>query len=132
VVEDLTAAGAIPVYLTLGLILPEGFSVEDLTRVLAAARGAAEPAGVRVVTRAATVVPYGTADGCALEVTGIGLRRPPDDLVGAGFGAAPMHAGDLLLVPGPLGDPIVDGTLRAVLGSTLPADAHHTEGTDHG
>ena len=52
-VNDLSVAGATPLYLSAGFILEEGFPVADLTRVATSMRDAAAAAGVHVVTGAA-------------------------------------------------------------------------------
>src|SRR5712692_1656885 len=72
-VNDLSVAGARPLYLSAGFILEEGFPVADLSRVVESMRDAAAAAGVHVVTGDTKVVQKGKADGCYINTAGIGL-----------------------------------------------------------
>ena len=98
-VNDLAMAGAVPLALSLAMVLEEGLPVVDLERVLDSVRAAAEEAGVPVVAGDTKVVPRGAADGMYLVTAGIGRiprgRRVGEDLV---------RAGDRILVSGPIAD----------------------------
>src|SRR5258705_6114384 len=59
-VNDLAMSGARPLYLSAGFILEEGFSIEDLKRILESMRDAAGEAGVAVVTGDTKVVQDGS------------------------------------------------------------------------
>jgi hydrogenase expression/formation protein HypE len=98
-VNDLAVAGAVPLYLTAGFILEEGFGVADLTKITASMRDAAAAAGVRVVTGDTKVVERGKADGCYINTAGVGLLDPAVSL-----GVAQARPGDAVLVSGPIGD----------------------------
>jgi hydrogenase expression/formation protein HypE len=98
-VNDLAVAGATPLYLTAGFILEEGFPVADLTRVTSSMRGAADAAGVRVVTGDTKVVQRGKADGCYINTAGVGVLQP-----GLSLGVAQARPGDAIIVSGPIGD----------------------------
>jgi hydrogenase expression/formation protein HypE len=98
-VNDLSVAGARPLYLTAGFILEEGFPVADLLRVTASMRAAAEAAGVRVVTGDTKVVQRGKADGCYINTAGVGLLTRD-----APLGVARARPGDAIIVSGPVGD----------------------------
>lgn len=98
-VNDLAVAGARPLYLTLGVILEEGFPFADLQRVAASIAEAAGRADVRVVAGDTKVVERGKGDGIFLNTAGVGVLRtgyPRTDR-----GPAP---GDAILVSGPMGD----------------------------
>lgn len=97
-VNDLAVCGAIPQYLSLGLILEEGFLVEDLERVLASIRDTATEAGVQIVTGDTKVVARGQADKIYINTSGVGFK--PDDV---NLGAEYIRAGDRLIVSGPIG-----------------------------
>lgn len=71
-VNDIVMSGARPLYLTLGLILEEGFPLIDLKRILESIAKAANDAGVLVVTGDTKVVEPGQADGLYINTTGIG------------------------------------------------------------
>ena len=98
-VNDLSVAGAVPLYLTAGFILEEGFEVDDLRRIVTAMHDAAAVAGVQVVTGDTKVVEKGKADGCYINTAGIGLAEHDRTL-----GVAQARPGDAVLVSGPIGD----------------------------
>jgi len=98
-VNDLSVAGATPLYLSAGFILEEGFPVADLNRVTESMRAAAAAAGVHVVTGDTKVVQKGKADGCYINTAGIGLIERDGSL-----GVSRAQPGDAILVSGPIGD----------------------------
>ena len=99
-VNDLSVSGAIPLYLSAGFILEEGFAVADLIRITGDMRDAAAAAGVQVVTGDTKVVQRGKADGCYINTAGVGLIRQQ----GAELGVAGARPGDAIIVSGPIGD----------------------------
>jgi hydrogenase expression/formation protein HypE len=98
-VNDLSMTGAVPLYLTAGFILEEGFAVKDLSRIVASMAAAAKQAGVQIVTGDTKVVEKGKADGCYINTSGVGLI-PAD----ANLGVANARPGDSIIVTGPIGD----------------------------
>jgi hydrogenase expression/formation protein HypE len=98
-VNDLSTAGAVPLYLSAGFILEEGFPVADLITITASMQAAAERAGVQVVTGDTKVVQKGKADGCYINTAGVGVIE--HDL---SLGVASARPGDAILVSGPIGD----------------------------
>ncbi len=98
-VNDLSVSGAIPLYLSAGFILEEGFPVADLVRIVTSMREAADAAGVQVVTGDTKVVEKGKADGCYINTAGVGAISPGLDL-----GVANARPGDAIIVSGPIGD----------------------------
>jgi len=98
-VNDLAMCGAVPRYLSLGLILEEGLPLADLKRILASMRAAMDQAGVQVITGDTKVVPRGAADKIFINTAGIGVV-PPGVVIG-GDGARP---GDRLLLSGTMAD----------------------------
>ena len=72
-VNDLAMCGATPLYLSVGLIVEEGFSIADLIKILEGMRAAAKTAGITVVTGDTKVVPRGAADKIFINTSGIGL-----------------------------------------------------------
>jgi hydrogenase expression/formation protein HypE len=98
-VNDLSVAGAVPLYLSAGFILEEGFPVADLGRIVESMREAADAAGVQVVTGDTKVVEKGKADGCYINTAGVGAIRHDLDL-----GVANARPGDAIIVSGPIGD----------------------------
>jgi len=97
-VNDLAAAGARPLALSLSLILEEGLALETLRRVLASVEAAARTSGVRVVTGDTKVVDRGKGDGLYVSMAGIGVVAP-----GADVGPWRIRPGDALIVTGDVG-----------------------------
>lgn len=97
-VNDLAVSGATPRWMTLSLILEEGFPVAVLEQLLDSAAKAASQCGVRIVTGDTKVVPKGAVDGVFMNTTGVGefRRRAP-------AGPATLKPGDRILVSGPIG-----------------------------
>ncbi len=60
-VNDLSMVGAKPLYITSGLILEEGFPLEDLKKILTSMSEAAQKAGVKIVAGDTKVVNKGKA-----------------------------------------------------------------------
>ena len=98
-VNDLAMMGARPLWLSVGLILEEGFSKKELGEILASMRVAADRAGVQIVTGDTKVVPRGKADRIFINTSGIGIVE--HDLVITGANA---RCGDSIIVSGTIGD----------------------------
>ena len=62
-INDLAMVGASPLYLSVGIILEEGFPIANLRRIVASMAQAAADAGVAIVTGDTKVVQRGKADG---------------------------------------------------------------------
>jgi hydrogenase expression/formation protein HypE len=98
-VNDLAVAGAEPQALALSVVIEEGFEVALLRRIAASVAGAADRAGVRVVTGDTKVVERGHADGLYVTTTGIGIVRD-----GALLSPQSVALGDVVIVSGSIGD----------------------------
>jgi hydrogenase expression/formation protein HypE len=98
-VNDLTAAGARPLYLTASFILEEGLALDELEAVVASLSATAEACGVQVVAGDTKVVPRGQADKVYINTTGIGLADPR--LV---LGAERVTPGAAVILSGTAGD----------------------------
>ena len=98
-VNDLAVMGAEPLYISCGLIVEEGLSLEVLDRIVASMGEAAEAAGVRIVTGDTKVVERGSADQLFVNTSGIGLVRE-----GVEFSMERIQVGDRIVVSGTLGD----------------------------
>jgi hydrogenase expression/formation protein HypE len=98
-VNDVAMCGAEPVYLSVGLIIEEGFGMTDLEKILQEMGKAAETAGVSVVTGDTKVVPKGAVDKIFINTSGIGLIPPTVDI-------ASHHAkpGDQIILSGSIAD----------------------------
>jgi len=98
-VNDLSMQGATPLYLTLGLILEEGLSMKDLTRIIDAVAEASQEAGINIIAGDTKVVPKGHMDKIFINTTGIGLI--PDGVNVSSNNAKP---GDIVIINGHIGD----------------------------
>ena len=98
-VNDLAMAGAVPLYLSCGLIIEEGLPTADLERVLASMAAQARQTGVQVVTGDTKVVNRGAADRLFINTAGIGVVP-----AGVNIAATRARPGDAILVNGTLGD----------------------------
>lgn len=97
-VNDLSMVGARPLYLSLGLIIEEGFLFEDMERIVESIRNTANEAGVQIVTGDTKVVERGNADGVFINTSGIGLISSGVKISGSG-----AKEGDCIVVSGYIG-----------------------------
>ncbi|BAU48748.1 hydrogenase expression protein HypE [Sulfurifustis variabilis] len=98
-VNDLSVAGARPLYLALNAFIEEGLEIAQLERIAASLARAAREAGVQVVAGDTKVVRRGEGGGLYLATTGVGVRAR-----GLRLGMDAIRAGDAVLVSGPIGD----------------------------
>lgn len=120
-VNDLAMMGARPLYLSVGLIIEEGFGKKDLGVILADLRQAADVAGVRIVTGDTKVVPRGKADKIFITTSGIGVIE--HDLQIHGANARP---GDKIILSGTAGDhgiAVMAGREGLNIGSDIRSDS---------
>jgi len=98
-INDVSMAGARPLYLAAGFILEEGLPLADLRRIVESMAAAAREAGVPIVTGDTKVVERGKGDGVFITTTGVGV-------VPAGVNVSGTRArpGDAVLVNGTMGD----------------------------
>ncbi|MFH1155611.1 MAG: hydrogenase expression/formation protein HypE [Pseudomonadota bacterium] len=98
-VNDVSMCGAQPLYISVGLIIEEGFPAEDLKIILASMADAAKKAGVQVVTGDTKVVPKGKADKIFINTSGIGVIPP-----GVKVSGSLARPGDVIIVSGTIAD----------------------------
>ncbi len=98
-INDLAMRGATPYCLSLGLILEEGLSFEDLERVIISIAEACNEAGVPVVTGDTKVVPRGKGDKIFINTSGIGFVDETLDI-----SSKNGEAGDVVILSGTMGD----------------------------
>ncbi|MDD5284494.1 MAG: hydrogenase expression/formation protein HypE [Desulfuromonadaceae bacterium] len=98
-VNDLAMMGARPLWLSVGLIIEEGFGKTDLKRILEDMRGAADAAGLKIVTGDTKVVPRGKADKIFITTSGIGVIEHDFTIHGAN-----ARPGDAVIINGTVGD----------------------------
>jgi hydrogenase expression/formation protein HypE len=98
-VNDLAMCGATPLYLSVGLVIEEGFPMTDLEKILKKMSIAAEKAGVKVVTGDTKVVTKGAADKIFINTSGIG--QIPEQVDISGHRACP---GDKIILSGSIAE----------------------------
>jgi hydrogenase expression/formation protein HypE len=98
-VNDLAMGGAKPLYLSLSLILEEGFPMADLERILRSVRAAADAAQVQIVTGDTKVVHRHSADKLFINTSGVGTVRRGERVT-----ASAARPGDAVLLSGSLAD----------------------------
>jgi len=98
-INDLAAAGAKPLFLSVGFILEEGLPMETLARISRSIAQASERAAIQIVTGDTKVVNKGHGDGLYINTSGIGLI--PEEIAIAPNLAEP---GDVVLISGTVGD----------------------------
>jgi len=98
-INDIAMCGAQPIAISVGLILEEGFPMEDLWRITSSLRDAALEAGVPVVTGDTKVVDRGKGDGVYINTTGIGLVYDGIDI-----SPSRVQPGDRVLLSGTLAE----------------------------
>jgi hydrogenase expression/formation protein HypE len=120
-VNDVATSGARPLWLSVALVLEEGFALEDLRRICASMAEAAREAGVQIVTGDTKVVERGGGDGVYINTSGVGVLT-----AGTALSGAHCEPGDRILVSGTLGDhgiAIIAAREGLGLGTTLESDA---------
>lgn len=98
-VNDLAMAGAIPLYISVGLIIEEGFLISDLQRIITSMHQAAQISGVSIITGDTKVVNKKAADGIYINTAGIGQR-----INGTNIGVKQIMPGQRIIVSGFIGD----------------------------
>ncbi len=119
-VNDLAVGGAIPLYLTCGMIIEEGFPIDDLQRIVASMRKTADEAGVRIVTGDTKVVPRGAADKLFINTAGVGVIAEQTNIL-----ASRAQVGDVVIINGFVGDhgaAIVDARGELALEMSVETD----------
>jgi hydrogenase expression/formation protein HypE len=97
-VNDLAMCGARPLGLSIGLVLEEGFAIDDLKRIVDSLGRAARAVPVPVVTGDTKVVERGKGDGIFINSAGVGLVRE-----GVDIRPTAVRAGDAVVLSGDLG-----------------------------
>lgn len=98
-VNDLAMTGAIAKYISVGVIIEEGFPLKDLQEIVNTMRKAADEAGIYIVTGDTKVVNKGCADGIFINTAGVGER-----IEGVEISPLKAKAGQNIIVSGYLGD----------------------------
>jgi hydrogenase expression/formation protein HypE len=97
-VNDLSMAGARPLYLSSAFIIEEGLPMETLWRVVCSMRDAARRCGVQIITGDTKVVDKGKGDGVFINTAGVGVIEHAQTIA-----PQSVRAGDAILVSGDVG-----------------------------
>jgi hydrogenase expression/formation protein HypE len=98
-VNDVSMCGAKPLYMSAGVIMEEGFPIEDLEKIIKSMGEAAKKAGVQIVTGDTKVVPKGAADKIFINTSGIGVVDKDLNISGQN-----AKVGDKIIVSGTIAD----------------------------
>lgn len=98
-INDVAMSGAMPLFLSVGLVLEEGLPLEILDQVLHSMEQAIAKAGVQVVTGDTKVVPRGKCDKIFINTSGLGVVPEGLDL-----DSTAIRPGDKVIVSGTVGD----------------------------
>jgi len=98
-INDLAMSGALPLYLSLSLIIEEGLSFRELEKIINSIQQVAKNTGVKVVTGDTKVVNQGSMDKLFINTSGIGLIPPEVDVSGSN-----AQPGDKVILSGAIGD----------------------------
>lgn len=94
-VNDIAMCGARPLYISLGFIIEEGFSMEKLWKILLSIKECADAADIRIVTGDTKVVDRGKGDGIYINTTGIGVVESSNEI-----GPTSVKEGDAIILNG--------------------------------
>lgn len=97
-VNDLIVSQAIPLYLTCGFVIEEGFPISELKRIVKEMKQEADKAGVKIVAGDTKVVERGSCDGVFINTTGIGKQ------LGENPTNESFEIGDQVIITGTIGD----------------------------
>ena len=98
-VNDLAVTGAVPKFISVGVILEEGFDFDALKQIVRSMATAAQEAGVKIVTGDTKVVGRGQADGIFINTAGVG-----EIIDGVDISPKKICAGMKILISGTVGD----------------------------
>lgn len=98
-VNDLAVAGATPRFMTLAMVIEEGFDIATLERIAASIGRTARETGIAVIAGDTKVVRRGEGSGLYIAATGIGVGASARQL-----GMRAIRADDRILLSGPIGD----------------------------
>lgn len=98
-VNDISMSGAIPLYISVGFVLEEGFLMSDLEEILKSMKEAAKKANVLIICGDTKVVERGSADKLFINTSGLGVIEEGIDISGKN-----AKVGDLIILSGSVGD----------------------------
>jgi hydrogenase expression/formation protein HypE len=100
-VNDLAVSGAEPLYISVSMIIEEGFPMKDLEIIVESLAAEAKKAGVLIVTGDTKVVNKGKCDKLFINTAGIGRIKKENRFVSK---ALDIQPGDVIIINGTIGD----------------------------
>ena len=100
-VNDLSVSGAEPLFISVSLIIEEGFPIKELEVIVKSLAEEARKAKVEIVTGDTKVVNKGKCDKLFINTAGIGRVRPEKNMAGRTQNIKP---GDVIILNGTIGD----------------------------
>jgi len=98
-VNDILTTGAKPAALSVGLILEEGFPIEELERILVSMKQTADSVPVSLITGDTKVVERSKCDGIYISTAGVGIVERHRYLT-----IDRVEPGDAVIINGPIGN----------------------------
>ncbi len=98
-INDICTCGAKPLFLSVGMILEEGFPIEDLNKITISMQKAAIKANVQIVTGDTKVVDKGKGDKIFINTSGIGIIEHNYDI-----SSRNLQTGDKIIINGTIAD----------------------------
>lgn len=99
-INDICMSGAKPLYISVGFIIEEGLSIEELERIVKSMSKTAKEAGVKIVTGDTKVVERGNCEKIYINTTGIGIIKENNNYLSGNK----VKDGDVIIISGTLGD----------------------------
>jgi hydrogenase expression/formation protein HypE len=100
-VNDIAVSGAVPRFISAGFIIEEGFSRDDLEKIVISMANEAKKAGVQIVTGDTKVVDKGKCDKIFINTSGIGFLPEQNKEISSGKN---IEIGDKIIINGSIGD----------------------------
>ncbi|MCG2712402.1 MAG: hydrogenase expression/formation protein HypE, partial [Candidatus Omnitrophica bacterium] len=98
-VNDLSMMGATPKYLSAGVIIEEGFAMDDLKKIIRSMKKALKAANVQIVCGDTKIVNKGHCDKIFINTSGIGIIDKKVNI-----SASRAKPGDMVIVSGSIGE----------------------------
>ncbi len=98
-INDLASMAAMPLYMTMGLVIEEGFDYDTVIRVLEELKTLSEKYNVKLIAGDTKIVEKGKMEGLHINITGIGKRYINYELPVKTF-----SEGDKVILTGPVGE----------------------------
>lgn len=98
-VNDISVMGAEPLFISCGIIVEEGFEIEELNRIIESMSKTSTQAGVEIVTGDFKVVEKGKIDKLFINTSGIGISKK-----NICFERNKLECGDKIIINGSIGE----------------------------